>query len=119
MLVLVLLVILSISYFIDNLNNILKASGYFLKIIGVKSEYTLGNDGGAMHVAGIFGIKSISISPSLEPKGSIAPFRNKQYQVYNRTTCSPCYSMNHCPLGTKECIRSITVDKIIDKISIE
>lgn len=44
MLVLVLLVILSISYFIDNLNNILKASGYFLNRgdLGIVLQSTIG-----------------------------------------------------------------------------
>jgi len=87
-----------------------------LFIIISKSEYTVGNDGGAMHVAGIFGIKSISISPSLEPEGSIAPFQNKQNQIYNKTTCSPCYSMNLCPISTNKCIRNISVQQVIDKI---
>ncbi|MFH1751757.1 MAG: glycosyltransferase family 9 protein, partial [archaeon] len=46
-------------------------------------------------------------------------FNNRNFLVYNETSCSPCYVkglMKECRKNNLECLKSITVEKVMQKI---
>lgn len=98
------------------INMVGKTSFRNLLILLSNANVVIGNDGGALHLAALFGKPVISISPSLEPKGSVAPIFNHDFQIINTSiSCSPCYKMEECPLKSNECIKSISVDQVYFK----
>jgi len=80
------------------------------------SDFVVGNDGGALHLAAALNKKVISLIPGIEYDGSVYPWNNAELRVYGNASCAPCYSMQSCPNNTYECMSNISVDSVKKKI---
>ena len=71
----------------------------------------IGNDSGAMHVAGAVGMPVVAIFGPTDPYGT-APVTNRLSIVRNAPSCSPCF-LRHCPVDHR-CMTRIEVDAVLD-----
>ncbi len=71
-------------------------------------------DTGGMHIAAALGITQIAIFGSSSPVWT-RPLNSRSRVIYKSLSCSPCFK-RECPLGTYECLRSITVEDTIEKV---
>ncbi len=69
----------------------------------------IGNDSGAMHVAGAVGLPGVAIFGPTNPNGT-APLTNNFRIVRDPVFCSPCF-LRRCPIDHR-CMRGITVDAV-------
>lgn len=70
------------------------------------SDAFVGNDSGAMHVAGALGIPTIGIFGSTNPVRT-GPLGPRTRVIYEPPTCSPCLERT-CRFGHYDCLRQIT-----------
>jgi len=75
------------------------------------------NDGGSAHLADMAGMKVISIRTSVDAKGIIEPWHNRNNSIIADIECSPCYSFDCCPLSNNftPCLDKISVQKVFTK----
>lgn len=77
------------------------------------------NDSGAMHMASLIGLPTVSFfGPTVQEFG-YQPWNAQAVVVENtQLQCRPCSShgTEKCPIGTHECMTSITVDRVMDEI---
>jgi heptosyltransferase-2 len=69
----------------------------------------VGNDSGAMHVAGAVGLPGVAIFGPTDPAGT-APVTGKFALVQEAVFCSPCF-LRRCPIDHR-CMLRITVDAV-------
>jgi heptosyltransferase-2 len=70
----------------------------------------VGNDSGAMHVAGALGIPTIGIFGSTDPART-SPLGPRVRVVYRRIECSPCLQRT-CRFGHYNCLTQISADEV-------
>ena len=70
----------------------------------------IGNDSGAMHVAGAVGVRVVGIFGSSDPGGT-SPFASQFRLVRNPVDCSPCF-LRKCPIDHR-CMTGISVDDVL------
>jgi heptosyltransferase-2 len=71
----------------------------------------VGNDSGAMHVAGAVGLPVIGIFGPTDPEGT-SPVTPDFTLVREKVFCSPCF-LRHCPIDHR-CMTRISVDTVFD-----
>lgn len=71
------------------------------------------NDGGAVHLATVVGCPVVAIGNGIEYPGSVDPWATNSTTVRFDVPCAPCYSMTHCPLGTRACVVGVDVANVI------
>lgn len=69
------------------------------------------NDSGAGHLASAFGTPTIVIFGKADPN-AVRPLRDSTYIISYELECKPC-NQHICPLGTNECIKSITTEEVL------
>ncbi|MDP9954611.1 lipopolysaccharide heptosyltransferase II [Epilithonimonas hungarica] len=69
------------------------------------------NDSGAGHLASAFGIPTVVIFGKADPN-TVRPLRDSTYIVSHELECKPC-NQHICPLGTNECIKSVTTQEVL------
>jgi heptosyltransferase-2 len=69
----------------------------------------IGNDAGAMHVAGAVGIPVVGIFGPTDPEGT-SPVTPNFTLVREPVECSPCF-LRHCPIDHR-CMTRISVDRV-------
>lgn len=69
----------------------------------------LGNDSGAMHVAGAVGVPIVAIFGPTDPEGT-SPVAPKSTLVQERVSCSPCF-LRHCPIDHR-CMTRVSVGAV-------
>jgi heptosyltransferase-2 len=74
----------------------------------------VGNDSGAMHVAGALGIPTIGIFGSTSPERT-GPCGPRARVVYERIECSPCLERT-CRFGTYACFDPITPARVAGEL---
>ena len=74
----------------------------------------VGNDSGATHLAACAGTKVIAIFGSTSPRWT-GPLGEGHRVIYKALPCSPCFK-RECPLGTRECMKSIRVDEVLEAV---
>jgi heptosyltransferase II len=74
----------------------------------------IGNDSGAMHLAGALGIKTVALFGSTNPYRT-GPLGPRAWVVYHRLECSPCLART-CRYGHYNCLRQIGVSEPIDAL---
>lgn len=88
--------------------------------ITFKSDIFIGNDGGPLHIATALGKKTISFFGPVDPKvyGPYPPDDTRHIVLKKTLECSPCYrNFRLVPCQrNKECLESINVDEVIEKI---
>lgn len=71
----------------------------------------IGNDSGAMHVAGAVGLPVVGIFGPTDPFGT-APVTPERTMVQERVSCSPCF-LRHCPVDHR-CMTRIRTDAVYE-----
>ena len=77
----------------------------------------VGNDSGAMHVAGALGLPTLGLFGSSEPRRT-APLGPRAEALTKRVACSPCF-LRECPEALPEhmcCFKRIEVDEVFETI---
>ncbi len=74
----------------------------------------IGNDSGAMHLAGALGIKTLALFGSTNPSRT-GPLGAKTWVLYHHLECSPCLART-CRYGHYNCLRQIGVNEPIDAL---
>ena len=78
------------------------------------------NDTGMGHVAAAMGTPVVAIFGPTVPAFGFTP-HGEGHRVVERTlACRPCSSHggNRCPIGTHDCMRDITVDQVMNTVSV-
>lgn len=68
------------------------------------------NDTGTMHLAAAFGVPTVSIFGSTEPRLT-GPLGNIHAVVRRHVSCSPCFK-RECPFGHYDCMTGVTVERV-------
>lgn len=71
----------------------------------------VGNDSGAMHVAGAVGVPVVAVFGSTDPKGT-APMTSNQTIIQHKVACSPCF-LRECPIDHR-CMERVPVKDVRD-----
>ena len=71
----------------------------------------IGNDSGAMHVAGAVGVPVIGIFGPTDPEGT-RPLTPQFTLIREPVDCSPCF-LRKCPIDHR-CMTRISVDRVFD-----
>ena len=77
------------------------------------------NDSAPVHLASLQNIPTIAIFGPTVPEFGFGPFgSNTRVLQQERLRCRPCsdHGTQECPLGTHECMTSITVESVYDQI---
>ncbi|MBM4177888.1 MAG: glycosyltransferase family 9 protein [Ignavibacteria bacterium] len=77
------------------------------------------NDSAPVHLASLQNVPTIAIFGPTIPEFGFGPFGSDVIVVQNdQLLCRPCsdHGTQECPLGTHECMTSITVDKVYSRI---
>ncbi len=80
------------------------------------SRAILCNDSGAQHLAALVGTPTVSIfGPTVPGQGFVPWNQNVQIIENKNLKCRPCgkHGPETCPIGTHECMHSITADKVL------
>lgn len=75
----------------------------------------IGNDSGIMHIADAFNVPSVIIFGSTSPLWT-GPVSKKLKVISANVNCSPCFEKK-CRFKTYECLKVITVKKVINEIN--
>jgi heptosyltransferase II len=78
------------------------------------SDAFIGNDSGAMHLAGALGIKTVALFGSTNPYRT-GPLGTKTRVVYHRLQCSPCLART-CRYGHYNCLKQIAPSEPVDAL---
>jgi heptosyltransferase II len=70
----------------------------------------VGNDSGAMHVAGAVGLPVVGIFGPTDPEGT-APVTPRFTLVREPVSCSPCF-LRHCPIDHR-CMTGVSVERVV------
>ncbi|MGH9781347.1 MAG: glycosyltransferase family 9 protein, partial [Candidatus Acidiferrales bacterium] len=71
-----------------------------------RCQLFIGNDSGAMHVAGAVGVPVVGVFGSTDPYGT-APVTPRRTLVQRKVACSPCF-LRECPIDHR-CMTRVTV----------
>lgn len=84
-----------------------------------KGQFLICNDSGAMHVASLVNLPTISIFGPTVLKQGYEPWQDHSLVVQKELSCRPCGKHGHinCPIGTHECMKAITANEVLAKIS--
>lgn len=73
----------------------------------------IGNDSGPAHVAAAVGTPCLTLFSAIVFPGIWEPWGEGNISLRRRVACEFCLCEDHCPRGTMECIRQITVDEVL------
>ncbi len=101
--------------------NNLAGSTTMLEAAGVVASATIlvANDSAPVHLASLQNIPTIAIFGPTVPEFGFGPFgSNARVLQQEHLRCRPCsdHGTQECPLGTHECMTSITVESVYDQI---
>lgn len=76
------------------------------------------NDSAPVHLASLQNVPVVAIFGPTIPEFGFGPFSRYSRVVEQNLTCRPCsdHGTEECPLGTHECMYTITVDMVADQI---
>jgi ADP-heptose:LPS heptosyltransferase len=72
----------------------------------------VGNDSGPAHLSAAVGTPCITITSGIAFPGSWEAWGQDNITLRHRVSCEYCFGEDHCPKGTMDCIRGITVDEV-------
>ncbi len=75
----------------------------------------VGNDSGAMHVAGALGLPTVGIFGSTRPDRT-GPVGPRTRVLYERIECSPCLART-CRFGHYDCLKRISVERALEALA--
>ena len=76
------------------------------------------NDSGAMHMAAVAGLPTVSIFGPTTLALGYRPWNDNAVVVQKSLSCRPCsaHGTKHCPLKTHACMRDVTTDDVMNAI---
>ena len=79
------------------------------------------NDTGMGHVAAAMGTRVVAIFGPTVPAFGFAPHGEGHRVVERDLACRPCsaHGGSRCPIGTHDCMRSITADAVVDAVAVQ
>ena len=86
-----------------------------------RAKLLITNDSGPIHFAGVAKCPTIAVFGPTTPKFGFAPTGKNDIIIENNILkCRPCaiHGSNTCPLGTHECMTSITPENVFNEIRI-
>ncbi len=90
-----------------------KTTIYHLAQILSHAKLVISNDSGPSHLAAYLGAPIVSITGAADiNKTGLISVQNNTKNIRKELPCSPCVK-NICPVGTLECLNSITNDEIV------
>ncbi len=75
----------------------------------------LGNDSGAMHVAGAVGLPIVAVFGPTDPNGTV-PVTPKCTVVQEKSYCSPCF-LRRCPTDHR-CMKAVTPEMVVGAVQL-
>jgi heptosyltransferase-3 len=72
----------------------------------------VGNDSGPAHLSAAVATPCITITSGIAFPGSWEAWGEGNITLRHRVPCEYCFGEDHCPKGTMDCIRGITVDEV-------
>jgi ADP-heptose:LPS heptosyltransferase len=72
----------------------------------------VGNDSGPAHLSAAVATPCITITSGIAFPGSWEAWGQENITLRHRVACEYCFGEDHCPKGTMDCIRGITVDEV-------
>jgi heptosyltransferase-3 len=78
-----------------------------------RCELYVGNDSGPAHIAAAAGTPCVTLFSSIVFPGIWEPWGAPNISLRHRVACEYCFSEDHCPRETMECIRGITVEVVV------
>lgn len=78
-----------------------------------RSRLFIGNDSGPAHLAAAVGTPCVTIFSSVVFPGIWEPWGEQNLALRYPVPCQFCFSEGHCRTGTMECIRGITVERVL------
>jgi heptosyltransferase-2 len=85
-----------------------------------KAQLLISNDSGAMHLASVAELPTIAIFGPTTLDIGYRPWQNQALVIQKDLPCRPCglHGSKSCPLGTHLCMKTVTVETVVNKISI-
>ncbi len=86
--------------------------------IVASASILVANDSAPVHLASLQNVPVLAIFGPTIPEFGFGPFSRYSAVVEQNLTCRPCsdHGTADCPLGTHECMNTITVDMVADQI---
>lgn len=84
-----------------------------------EAKLAVTNDSGSMHMASLVGCPTLAVFGPTTLSLGFRPWQDRALVVENRLlSCRPCGLHGHkkCPLGTHECMKSITAQEVIGQM---
>ena len=84
------------------------------------SDLFISGDCGPMHIAAAFEVPQIAIFGATHPKLGFAPLNPNANVLSLNLDCSPCslHGNNSCPKGHFKCMKDLSPEMVIQKISL-
>lgn len=82
-----------------------------------RASLLIANDSAPVHVASAFNVPTVAVfGPTVRDFGFYPYHENSRIVEVEGLGCRPCsiHGGNHCPIGTFECMKKITPDRIIE-----
>jgi len=89
--------------------------GELIALLSIAAAF-VGNDSGAMHLAGALGIPGVAIFGSTNPERT-GPSGTNSRVIWHRLECSPCLART-CRFGHYNCLRQIDPKEVLDDLSL-
>lgn len=88
--------------------------------LAARCSAVVSNDTGMGHVAAAMNVPVVAIFGPTVPAFGFAPHGPGHQVVETSLDCRPCSSHggDRCPIGTHECMRGITVDRVIEAVAV-
>ena len=100
----------------DNIINVVgKTTLLELAAILKGAALSVGPDSGPGHLAAAVGTPFVTLFGPTAPART-APYGSMELVVHSEISCAPCYK-KQCPENTKQCMRNIKVEKVLEKIT--
>ncbi len=96
-----------------------KTSLLELLVLFTEGSFLLSNDSGAMHMASVAELPTVAIFGPTVPSFGYQPWQKRALIVENvNLKCRPCgkHGHNKCPIGTHECMTSISSEMVLSAI---
>jgi heptosyltransferase-2 len=90
-----------------------------LLILMTQGKILVSNDSGAMHLGSVAELPTVAVFGPTVLELGYQPWQEKALVVENKELkCRPCGKHGHqkCPIGTHECMKSISSDKVLESI---
>ncbi|MBX7230868.1 MAG: glycosyltransferase family 9 protein [Bdellovibrionales bacterium] len=78
-------------------------------------QVLLANDSGAIHLAALAELPTVAIFGPTTLALGFRPWQQKALVVQKKLSCRPCgrHGHQHCPLGTHDCMKQVTVEMVL------